>query len=433
MSAERGVSALREKRWFKLDNAGKLYPAVSTARWSSTFRISAELYEPIDPARLQKAADSVLPRFPSLKARLRAGIFWYYLEEIKEPLTVRQDSGHPCMPFRFKEDHGYLLRVFYYRNRISAEFFHSLTDGSGGLIFIKTLTAEYLRIGGKRVACDNGALNPWESPKKEETRDMFLDMPLPKVRVSRKEEKAYHFPATAEIPHTLHITAASMPASQVLQKARETGVSGTEDLSGAILWAAYREQERQGKKKKLPVRVSVPVNMRSFYPSATLRNFSTFVNPGIDPRLGEYTFPEIAREVHAYMQYAVNPKLLSAVIATNVADEKNLFIRLVPLLIKNLVIGGVFRQAGDKLVTSTLTNLGKTSVPTGAERLIKRFEFQLGSPASPTCNCASITTGDDLRLVFSSNIRETDLPREVLRFLVEQGIPVTVESNWEDD
>ena len=424
---------MREKRWFKLDNAGKLYPAVSTARWSSIFRISAELYEPIDPARLQKAVDSVLPRFPSLKVRMRAGIFWYYLEEIKEPLTVRQDSGHPCMPFRFREDHGYLMRVFYYRNRISAEFFHSLTDGAGGLTFMKTLSAEYLRIGGKRVAYDHGALNPWETPKKEETQDAFLDMPLPKVRISRKEEKAYHFAATPEIPHTLHITAASMPSKVLIEKARELGVTVTEYLVSVMLWAAYQDQEKQAPKKKLPLRVSVPVNIRAFYPSATLRNFSTFVNPGIDPRLGAYTFPEIAAEVHAYMRYAVNPKLLSATIATNVADEKNIFIRLVPLWIKNWVISGVFRQAGDKLVTATLTNLGKTQVPTGAERLIRRYEFQLGSPATPMCNCSSITTGDDLRLMFSSNIRETTLSREMLRFLVEQGVPVTVESNWEDD
>ena len=33
---------------------------------------------------------------------------------------------------------------------------------------------------------------------------------------------------------------------------------------------------------------------------------------------------------------------------------------------------------------------------------------------------------------FSSNIRETTLPRELLRFLVQQGVPVTVESNWEE-
>ncbi len=424
---------MRGKRWFKLDNAAKLYPAVSSFRWSSAFRISAELTETVDPKRLQQAADNVLPRFPSLKVRMRSGLFWYYLEEIQEPLIVRQDAGHPCMPFRFRQDHGYLMRVFYYRNRISAEFFHSLTDGTGGLTFIKTLAAEYLRLGGKKVQFDHGALRPLDKPVQDETQDAFLKMPLPHVRASRKEEAAYHFPATPEIPHTLHIIAASIPCAPLLEKAKELNATLTEYLVSVMLWTAYQSQEAGHPRRKKPLRVSVPVNMRAFYPTRTMRNFSTFVNPGVDPRLGDYTFEEIAGEVHAYMKYAVNPKLLSAVIATNVADEKNLLVRLVPRVIKNLVISGIFHQAGDKLVTSTLTNLGRTEFPTGTERLIRRFEFQLGSPSSPLCNCASVTTGNELRLVFSSNIRETTLPREMLRFLVERGVPVTVESNWEDE
>jgi len=421
------------KRWFKLDNAGKLYPAISTERWSSTFRVSAEMDAPVDPALLQKAADRVLPRFPSLKVRMQAGLFWYYLEEIKEPLRVLPDTGHPCMPFRRKQDHGYLLRIRYYGCRISAEFFHSLTDGSGGFVFLKTLVAEYLRLGGANIAWENGALDPDGAPDPRETRDAFLDMPLPRVRVSRHEGRAYHFPATPEIPHTLHTIAASLPCETLKEKARALGTTVTEYLSAVILWAACRDQNQRRARRKLPVRVSVPVNMRVFYPTPTLRNFSTFVNPGIDPRLGDYTFEDIAREVHAFMGYQLSPYLLSAAIATNVADERNLLIRLVPLALKNLVISSIFRQSGDKLVTATLSNLGAAKMPGGMEGKVRRFEFQLGVPSSPLCNCACVTTGEEMRLVFSSGIRETILPREMLRFLVQQGIPVEVESNLEDE
>ena len=65
-------SGLRRKRWFKLDNAAKLYPAVSNDHWSSTFRVSADLYELIDPDRLQKAVNHVLKRFPSIQVPLPA-------------------------------------------------------------------------------------------------------------------------------------------------------------------------------------------------------------------------------------------------------------------------------------------------------------------------------------------------------------------------
>ena len=422
----------KDKRWYRLDNAAKLYPAVATARWSSIFRVSAELNEEVKPDLLQKAVDQVLPRFPALKVRMRKGFFWYYLEEIDQSLAVRPDAGHPCMPFRYRQDHGYLFRVFYYRKRISAEFFHSLTDGSGGLTFIKTLTAAYLRLQGHPVSFDGGALDPEEAPSPEEIQDAFMHMPLPKVRIARKESRAYQFPATPAISHTLYTIAASMPADILLRQAKELGVTLTEYLVSIILYVSYLDQKKRMSRKQRPLRVSVPVNMRAFYPTATLRNFSSFINPVIDPRLGSYTFEEVVRHVRAFMQYHLNPKMLFGAIATNVADEKNPFLRLVPLFIKNLVISTVFRRAGERGFTSTFSNLGNTPLPSGIKDHLCRFEMQLGSPSVPLCNCAAITTGNDFRLVFSSNINETTLPREMLRFLVEKGVPVQIESNMEE-
>ena len=42
--------------------------------------------------------------------------------------------------------------------------------------------------------------------------------------------------------------------------------------------------------------LAVPINLRGWFPTETLRNFITTVRPFIDPALGDYTFPEIAQE-----------------------------------------------------------------------------------------------------------------------------------------
>lgn len=422
-----------QKIWFKLDNAAKLYPAIASSRWNSLFRLTGELNDEIDPEILQKAVDQVLLRFPTMNVRMRTGLFWYYLEQAPGRLMVRQDTGHPCMPFSKKRDGGFLIRVFYYGRRISCEFFHAITDATGGLAFLKTLLVQYLRLKGKAVSFDQGALDIADNPTKEETQDAFRSIPLPDIRIDRSLEKAYHFSSTKEIPHTLNIIAASIPCDKILQKAREMQLSLTEYLTALILQAAYESQMEEGKRKLRPIRVSVPVNLRPYYGKSTLRNFSSFVNPCIDPRLGKYTFSEIGQCVHHFMAYHCNQKQMSAAIATNVSDETQLLIRLVPLFIKNLVISHVFRRSGDLHFTSTLSNLGRVSVPTGAEKDIRRFEFLLGVPYAPLCNCACITTGNDLRLTFSRNIRETTLPRKMLCFLVEQGVPVSVESNEQED
>ncbi len=419
-------------QWFKLDNAGKLYPAVATSRWSSVFRVSCDLNAPVDPARLQRAADLVMPRFPSLKVRMKRGVFWYYLEEIKRDIVVREDHGHPCLRFLASEDDGYLMRILYFRDRVAVEFFHALTDGTGGLCFMKTLMREYLRLDGAEISCDNGALDASDKPLPEETEDAFRKIPLPKCRVSRREARAYHYPGTREIPHTLHIVAADMPCDKMLALAKAEGVSLTEYVAAVFLYCAYLKQEASGRRKKRPLRVSVPINMRQFLPVGTLRNFSTFVNPEIDPRLGQYTFGEIARDVRDFMRYQSNVKFLCATIATNVAYEKNLFMRLAPLFIKRPLISGVFRMAGDRLITTTLTNLGRVTMPGGMERYARRMDVTLGVPTLPMTVCAMMSNGNELRLNFARNIRETDLIRDVLRFLVERGVPVAVQSNGED-
>lgn len=424
---------MAQKFWFKLDNAAKLYPAIANRSWMSMFRLTAELTEDVNPQVLQQALDESIRRFPTMNVRLRAGLFWYYLEEVPTRLLVRPDEGHPCMPFSSKRDGSFLIRVFYFGKRISAEFFHVLTDASGGLAFLKTLTVRYLQLMGHDVSFDQGALDIASPPTEEETQDAFRSIDLPNIRINRSVEKTYHIPSTPEIPHTLNIIAASIPCDALLQKAHEMHVSLTEYLTALILYSAYLCQQQDPKKHRFPLRVSVPVNLRSLYGIGTMRNFSSFVNPSIDPRLGEYTLEEICSCVHNYMAYHCTKKQLSAAIATNVSDEKHLIIRLAPLFLKNLVISSVFRRSGDLHFTSTLSNIGRTGIPTGAGELIRRFEFLLGVPYAPVCNCACISSGNELRLTFSRNIHETTLPRTLLCTLVEMGIPVTVDSNDQED
>ena len=134
------------KKWMRLDNAALIFPAVRRRRWVNAFRVSATLSEPVDPAVLQQAVEDLMPRFPSMYVRLRTGVFWYYLEELDMPPKVREDFAYPLTLMQDKELRTCCLRVMYFRDRIAVEFFHSLTDGNGGMIYLKTLTARYLTL-----------------------------------------------------------------------------------------------------------------------------------------------------------------------------------------------------------------------------------------------------------------------------------------------
>ena len=47
--------------WFRLDNAGILFPGQNTNKWSNIFRVSIELKEEIDPDILKQAVKNILP------------------------------------------------------------------------------------------------------------------------------------------------------------------------------------------------------------------------------------------------------------------------------------------------------------------------------------------------------------------------------------
>ena len=131
-------------RWVKLDNAAKIYPAARRKNWSNLFRQSVTLTENIDVRVLRNALDVTVKRFPSIAARLRKGALWYYLQQVESAPRISEEHSYPLVFMDREEMRKCAFRVIAYKNRIAVEYFHSLTDGNGALVFLKSLTAEYL-------------------------------------------------------------------------------------------------------------------------------------------------------------------------------------------------------------------------------------------------------------------------------------------------
>ncbi len=153
------------------------------------------------------------------------------------------------------------------------------------------------------------------------------------------------------------------------------------------------------------------------------------IYPGVDPRLGEYTFPEIVEQVHHYMRYYLNEKLLRGDITTNAATQRNPLIRVVPLFIKDFVVRQFYTKVQDKNSSAGLTNMGALQVPASMKPYIERFDIYMGQPFSSRTNCAIISYGDVLTVNFASSIIEADVERYFFRRLVQDGIHVKIESN----
>ena len=425
------LSPARSLRWMRLDNAAKIYPAAKRRNWNNFFRISATLTEPVDVAVLQTALDVTARRFPSIAVRLRRGMFWYYLEQIPQPPAVQPEKSCPLAHVPFHEVRQCAFRVLVYHNRFAVEFFHALTDGTGALIFFKTLLAEYLsQKHGLTVPAEDGVLGRLEEPGEEELEDSFLRY-AGDVKASRKEATAWHLSGTPETDGFKNLVTMMIPAEQLKACARQYGVTVTELLCAAMMQAICQLQAKKvpQRRRRKPVKVLLPVNLRNLFPSKTLRNFASYITPEIDPRMGDYSFAEICAAVHHRMGLENNPQTMRAKFAANVASERSPLLRVMPLFIKNLAMKAVFDTVGECKSCLCLSNLGVVRLPEVMVPYVSRMDFIIGVQAKAPHNCGVLTWNDTAYINCIRSIREPELELHFYQVLHRLGLHVTVESN----
>lgn len=421
----------RKLKWMKIDNAGKIYPAARSSRWSNIYRLSMTLTEQVDREVLQSALDVTVRRFPSIAVRLRRGAFWYYLEEIPHAPNIIDEKCYPLVRMPFDDIRHCAFRVVCYKNRIACEFFHSLTDGTGALVFLKTLVAEYLtEKHGIAISPTNGVLDRLEPPSEDEYIDQFLRHKSP-VAKSRRESNSYRIHGTPEEDGFCHVTGFIMDSGEMLALARSLGVSVTAIISAAVIMAAMRvqDEDKVNKRRQKEIKVLIPCDLRRIFGVDTLRNFALYASPGIDPRLGEYTFAEIAGIIHKKMQLEITEKNMRAMIYANVKSEESRILRLAPLFLKNAVLKLVFNMVGEKKSLLSLSNLGVAKLPPEMEPYVEGMDFILGVQASAPYNIGVISYRGTLRLNVIRNIKEPRLERELYRVLRDIGQRVRLESN----
>ncbi|MBO5209466.1 MAG: alcohol acetyltransferase [Lachnospiraceae bacterium] len=430
------IDAQKNKKevWYKLDLSAIVYPTLQRKDFSSVYRLSVVLKEEIKPDILQEALDMTLLRFPTYKVAIRKGLFWRYLEPNNRPGPfVTPDIKNPCMPMPFKANNRYLLRVYYYGKRISLEAHHCLGDGTGGMCVLQTLTAVYLGLLGHPITPSGFVLDINDTPHPEELEDAYMRYANAQVRPPRPGEKTFRVRGTKEPFYTLNIIDGIMSVHNVVEVAKKYNATITEYLNAVLLYALLQKQTADMPVRMRPVKIAMPVNLRRFFPSRTLRNFITMVYPSIDPRLGDYTFEDIVKQVHNYMRYYISDKFLRGDITTNASTQRNLFIRVVPLFIKDFVVRTFYTKVQDKNSSAGLTNMGALKVPEDMKPFIERFDIYMGQPFSSRTNCAIISYEDILTINFASSIVETDVERYFFQKLVQDGIHVKIESNRDSE
>lgn len=413
-------------KWDRLDNTAHLFPVIAGEGMSNVYRISVTLREEVDPGLLQEALAKVLPWFDGFRVRLRKGVFWYYFEENKKPAPrVHEEDKYPNQYISPNKNRSYLFRVTYYRRRINLEVFHVLTDGMGGINFLRELTYQYLRLAHPGLmGQEPDALCSGTSLNRE---DSFLKHYKKSHARGYQTKRAYCIRGERLEPMELGLIHGYMPVSELKNVCRAYGVSINEYLVGVFIWSIYRECLHEGMDSR-PVSVAVPVNLRPYYNSNTTKNFFVMVSALFEAKKESCPFEEVLGAVTESLRGQITPEHLEALFSYNVSNEKNLMLRMVPLFVKNLAIRWVY-QTSALANTSTLTNIGSIQVREEYQPYIDKFHAFLSMSKGQNIKGCVCSYQDTLTFTFSSTLQDVSVQKCFFQKLAADGISAAIETN----
>lgn len=421
-----GYFSERDIKWDKLDNTANLFPVIAGEDMTNVYRISVTLKEEINPQKLQEALDIILPKFGGFNVRLRQGVFWYYFEENgKRAPKVRREDDYPCRFIVQNKNRSYMFRVTYYDNRINLEVFHVLTDGMGGINFIKELTYQYLRLAHPELKARVGDSLSSETSLNRE--DSFLKNYKKSHAKGYKSERAHLIKGEKLKKGEFGVMHGFMSVSQLKEAAHRYGVSINEFLVAATAYSIYME-DMHGVPGKRPIRVAVPVNLRPYFNSVTTKNFFVMVSAEFAPEKESYTFPEVLEIVKASLRGQINKEHLEELFSYNVSNEKHLIARAVPLVLKNIAMRYVYTISA-LANTITVSNIGNLSVKEEYEPYIEGFQAFISVSKGQYLKGTICSYKDTLVYTFSSVLRDVSVQRGFFRLLQQEGIDIVIESN----
>ncbi|RSX54804.1 alcohol acetyltransferase [Bifidobacterium dolichotidis] len=396
--------------WYRLDNVGKFYSSQAGRSLQTVFRYAAGLVDPIDADVLQHALDRAVRRFPSFNVRLRNGLFWHYLEQSDEQLQATEEHLPICSPLH-QGPLSPLFRVTYYRDRINLEVSHMISDGRGALNFFKALLHEYIAERYDIRDVPSEYLGS-DADKAENSFDKFYDR---HKKTPQPSTKIFHLPGikdrTAPTFLEYHVS-----VDAILDQAHACGVSLTSYLIAAIICSIRSTMPTR--KRNRAIRVDIPVDLRKFFGSETVRNFYGMTYVAVAPGETDQSLADIAQEVQRQMRSAAGRERVEGYMNTMVALEKNVALRLAPSFIKDWALEAAQRVT-EHSTTTTISSVGRFKLDERLEPFIHTVNF-LTTPGG--LNFTVISCKNNLSIGISCIYHNLDIVKNLVRLFASLGI-----------
>ena len=399
-------------KWFKLDNAAKIFPPTSNKNDPKVFRFTCILKEKIDQNILQESVNESLIFFPNFRSILKKGFFWHYLETTNLNPIIKEEKKDICSSIYNKNKKKLLFRVNYYKNRINLEVYHALTDGTGALEFLKTIVYIYV---SKKYNIEEFSFD-YDASLNEKSSDSFNKYYKFQLNKIEKSNKVYQI--KGDKLNKINVINGCMNTNDLISLAHKYNTTLTCLIVSIYILAIKENMDLKDENKF--IEIDVPVNLRKYFKSQTARNFFSVIKLKYK---GSNNLEDIIKYVDRNLKDELKKDNLFKTMNKYANFEHNFLIRLIPLFIKNFILKIIMRYIKS---TSTVTNLGIIKVDDLIKDYIDSFEVYVSTDKMQISMCSYL---DKLNISFTSIFDNMDIIKNFYRKLSSFGIDIIITTN----
>ncbi len=416
-------------KFIPVDHAAQIFVSISSPKETTMSRIALTLKNSIDQEILNKALENVIGVFPFFQVHLKKHFFNYIFEKTDEIPLVDKDTKWTNRYIDFNKN-NFPFRVKSLDRTIALEMSHIISDGFGTLSFLLSITAEYLRLSDY-IVDDSPFIKKTDGETINEEWECAFRKTFPLKGPKLKLTPAAYVPTGEMIPvEKYYSTRIIMDLMNLRTKARNMNVTLNVYLSAVYAKAIqnlFIEDIKDGKaNKNRPIRLQIPVNMRKYYPTKNLRNFSYLYSPTFTIKKGPYSFTELVEKISFSIRHERHSKYVEHQISRNLRTEKNILFKIAPRYLKQIIFRIFYHLFARSQYSGVITNMGDIKLPENLENQIESFDIIPCNSPVPGRNTAVFSYKGKLEMNIGSSCKDLRLENEIIKTLKGLSIEHTV-------
>jgi hypothetical protein len=381
----------------------------------------------IDPVILAKALGETMVRFPQMSVGL--------VEE--ENCRTFISVGGPVPVFKAEEEipsdfldpslGGYLLRVSYNHKHVYVDFHRALADEYGMISFVKALLLRYLELAGFPVHNDGSVKSVSSEYFAAEGED-----PMVKMEDANASRPIWFMDAKAAVPPRVNgdseeVVQVRIPLNKLKKDYLDLPTAPVTHVAPFISHALY-ELLADSMQAGEYIVAGVQINLRSYFPSSSLRPYYTPVSLAYNRNLSDYPYKTVLMSQKKLLEAQLKHDALAYSAQRKIAEVEKAFDKSGSLAELDAAFDAVQENAARKF-TYNICRIGHVILPDSMQRLVSEFYSVIPS-SGRTISVTVITFKGELNVTVSGKKYSNEVCNRLVNLLQDNDIDAYIADRY---